>query len=149
MNNDIEQYVLFMKNLEKFIFCMNSEWENIIKRYDLTLSSYPFFEYIGNNPGATQQEMACVFQVDKAISSRACRQLESRKLIERRVNSSYSHGYGCYLTEKGMAIYQEIKKEGEEGFARIFGDVDIADLESVSETISKLYKKINEKGKGC
>ena len=143
MNSNIEQYVSFMKNLEKFIFCMNYEWENIIKRYELTLSSYPFFEYIGKNPGATQQEMACCFKVDKAISSRACRQLESKKLIERRANNSYSHGYGCYCTEKGMAVYQEIKKEGEEGFRRIFEDVDVKDLESISTTISKLYKKIN------
>jgi len=142
MNNGVEKYVLFMKNLEKFICCMNSKWEKIIKRYGLTLSSYHFFDYICNNQGVTQQEMACLFKVDKAILSRACRQLESEKLIERRVNNNYSHGYGCYLTEKGSDFYLEIQKEGKEGFERIFCDVDVADLERVGDIISMLYEKI-------
>lgn len=146
MNIDIEKYVSFMKNLEKFVFCMNSKWEKIIKAYDLTLSSYPFFEYIENNPGATQQEMASFFKVDKAVSSRACKYLESRNLIERMANSSYSHGYVCHLTEKGRKIYFEIKKEGEKGFREFFGEVDVTEIESVSKTITLLLKKIEEGG---
>lgn len=149
MSNDIGNYVSFMKNLERFTFCMNSGWEKIIKEYGLTISSYPFFDFISNNPGVTQQEMANIFEVDKAISSRACNYLEGRELIERKADNRYSHGYGCYLTEKGMATYQEVIKKGNEGIEKIFSDISIPELESAGKIISLLYQKINESEGGC
>lgn len=146
MNNDLEPCVSFMKDLEKFIFRMNTEWEGIIKAYDLTISSFPFFDYISNNPGVTQKEMADAFSVDKAISSRACKYLETKNLIERKNDNRYSHGYGCYLTEKGEDVYKRIIKEGNEGLSKIFSGVSTTDLEKVRNLIVQLNENLWKEG---
>ena len=68
--------------------------------------------YARKHPGASQEEIACFFGLDKASLARDARRLEERGHIVRRVNEADRRQNQLFLTEAGQA------------FAHVIDDID-------------------------
>ena len=62
--------------------------------------------YIRKNPGASQEEIACFFGLDKASVARDARRLEEMGHIARRVNDADRRQNQLFLTQAGEAFVQ-------------------------------------------
>jgi DNA-binding MarR family transcriptional regulator len=65
---------------------------------------------LGSNPGLSQQELSDLFGIFPSRLVILLDQLESRKLIERRENSSDRRGHRVYLTKAGRRALAGIGK---------------------------------------
>ena len=60
--------------------------------------------YANRKPGASQEEIACFYAVDKGSVARDARRLEDMGHIIRQVNPDNRRQYQLYLTEAGTAF---------------------------------------------
>lgn len=71
--------------------------------------------YTGRRPGASQEEIACFYALDKASVARDARRLEELGHIERRTAPENRRQYQLFLTDAGREMIGVI-----DGFSRQF-----------------------------
>ena len=75
--------------------------------------------YISRNPGASQEEIACFFALDKASAARDAKRLEDMGHIRREIDPSNRRQYRLYLTEAGEEMLAVIDRAYEDFQSRL------------------------------
>ena len=70
--------------------------------------------YAGRNPGASQEDVACFYALDKTSVARDARRLEELGHLERRTAPENRRQYQLFLTPAGQDMIQVIDRAMEE-----------------------------------
>ena len=71
---------------------------------------FPFLMALYHKDGITQEDLAHLFDVDKATSARAIKKLHKAGFITRKRDAADKRMYRIFVTEKGRALEPVVKK---------------------------------------
>jgi len=77
---------------------------------------------IGRHPGVSAVQITRFVDMNKGYLSRIIRKLVSNGLVRRKRYPGRNGSMGLYLTEKGMALYREMRGKADESIARHIAD---------------------------
>ena len=77
---------------------------NLLENYNVTFAQLPFIMELYDEQGISQDSLAIKVQVDKAIATRALKQMEQKGLITREINPHDARSKLVFLTEEALSI---------------------------------------------
>lgn len=104
MNNDvkIEQFFIYIKGIIKKT---EKKFNLQLKHYNITNSHSVYMMLLMRHPsGLTMTELSNMSQVDKALTSRVVKELESIEYIYRDAENLNTRNYNICLTKKGYDV---------------------------------------------
>ncbi len=115
-----------------------------IKDTELTLGQPKVLDFLLDNNGAFQKEIATACQIEPATITSVLLGMEKKQLIFRKKSETNRRNLYVYLTEKGRVQAERIKKE--------FDSIEQKAFENFSddqkELLNQLLSKINDNLKG-
>lgn len=76
----------------------------VLSPYQYVGCMHLIVHYIHHRPGASQEEVACFYALDKASVARDAKRLEDMGHIRREIDPSNRRQYRLYVTEAGQKI---------------------------------------------
>lgn len=144
MNQYVEYYKSLIRFSMKLVHVFNNYWKDILEEYEINQTEFVFLGIIVETPGITQQEIVRQIGADKSIVSRNLKKLEKKKLVCRKPNIDFNHGYFCESTERGMEVYEKIHKKGDPMIEEIFSVANLEEIEQAKETLIKIWGHMYE-----
>lgn len=95
---------------------------------------------IGRHPGVSAAQITEFVDMNKGYLSRIIKKLVSNGLMQRKRYPGRNGSMGLYLTEKGIALYQEMKRKADESIARHIADAPEKD----KAEFLRLMKQLDE-----
>ncbi|MBF7096376.1 MarR family winged helix-turn-helix transcriptional regulator [Alkalibacter mobilis] len=86
-------------------------YNNTLKDLNISSAEYPFLLYLFSRDGASQEEMSCYLNIDKAATARAVKSLEEKGYVTREKADSDKRVNHVFLTEKANEIELAMKKK--------------------------------------
>ncbi len=111
----------------------------------LTASSVPFLFEIGNHQGVNLKDITSKLSVDKALTTRAVKQLIEKGFAEDISDSKRS--CKIVLTQKGLETVKEINHFVMEVHNEIFTYISREEYQTMMIVMDKVYRRIREKEK--
>ena len=119
-----------------------------IKNSGLTLGQPKVLDYLGENDGASQKEIAAACHIEPGSLTSILNRMEEKEMIERRIlngNRRTFHvfltAYGKELQEKVDTAFQKIEKEALEG-------INEEEYTAFMNTFQKIYQNLTDAEKG-
>lgn len=104
-----------MENLSRNLLHVSRRAQTCIgevaKKYHLSVAEQPFFMAISKQNGRTQEELTSLVGVDKAMTTRAIRSLESKGFIVRKQGENDKRQNLVYKTEKVDRIEAHLRAD--------------------------------------
>ncbi len=97
-------------------------------------------EAVGRHPGISAVQFTEMIDINKGYLSRIIKKLVSNGLMQRKRYPGRNGSMGLYLTEKGIALYQEMKRKADESIARHIADAPEKD----KAEFLRLMKQLDE-----
>lgn len=120
----------------------------VVKKYNITVAEEPFFMAINSHDGATQEELTALVGVDKAMTTRVIRSLESKGLVERMQDARDKRQNRIYKTDKVNEISESVLNDLLQ-FNQVFtAGIDSHDLDNFMRTLAVLEGNISNFLKG-
>ena len=91
----------------------------VLALYQYVGTMHLIVRYVSRNPGASQEEIACFFALDKASTARDAKRLEDMGHIRREVVPDNRRQYRLYLTEAGEGMLAVIDRAYEDFQGRL------------------------------
>lgn len=132
-------------------------WVSIFDRlmkmyYDHSLSGFEigwgqqfYVEYLYEHPGASAQEMAERFRVDKATLTKTIKKLKEVDYIKIAGDEHDRRVKHLYLTEKAIPAVQKIRQIHHEFCRTVSEGIDPEEMTSVEQALQKMSDNINQK----
>lgn len=132
-------------------------WVSIFDRlmkmyYDRSLSGYDigwgqqfYVEYLWEHPGATAQEMAERFRVDKATLTKMIKKLTEVGYIRVSGDAHDRRVKHLYLTEKAVPAVRRIRRIHQDFYETVSGGMSPEEMESVEQALRHMSDNINQK----
>ena len=79
-------------------------------------------EAVGRHPGISAVQFTEMIDINRGYLSRILKKLVSNGLVRRKRYPGRNGSMGLYLTEKGIALYQDMKSKADESIARHIAD---------------------------
>lgn len=133
--------------LEKFLPYRLSVTSNLVSQaianayvalFNLTVWEWRVIAVIAESSGITQQEIGLLTRMDKVTVSRAAIALATRGLVERTPNPRDGRSHILTLSPAGAELYGHVAPKALELEARIFGQLDPADLSRLSDILARV-----------
>jgi len=144
----MDEYVEYYKSLIRFsvkiVHVFNDYWREILEEYGINQTEFLFLGVVMDNPGITQQEIVRHTGADKSIVSRNLKRLEKKKIVCRKPNKEYNHGYYCEPTELGKEIYCKIHEIGDPIIEETFSVATREEIEQARDTLMKIWGHMYE-----
>ena len=96
--------------------------------------------YVGRNPGASQEEIACFYGLDKTSVARDARRLEDLGHIERRISRENRRQYQIFLTDPGRGMIQVIEEELEKFQKELSAGFEPEEWEQLTVLLERLVE---------
>jgi len=122
LEKEIHQVKPFRNNYHKAAvnLVFTGKWmiqfqSDVFKQYNLTIQQYNILRILrGRNPGAATVKLIRERMLDRmSDASRIVELLRKKKLVERDVSGEDRRKMDVVITQKGLAILEEIEKENE------------------------------------
>lgn len=113
-----------------------------IKELDLTLGQPKVLDYLGQNDGAMQKEIAQGCHIEPASLSTILNGMEKNGLITRNMNKQNRRNIHIFMTEKGKTIYKQIQQEFISIEKKAFHDFSEEQTEQFKQYMIKIYKNL-------
>ena len=113
-------------------------------RLDLTLEMTQVLHYLWQHDGASQQEIACAANRDKATMTAMLDNLVRRDLVERRADSHDRRTNRVVLTPKGQALERQVKPLMQEMFAVAGQDLAPDQLRTGLAVLTKITQNLTQ-----
>ncbi|MEA5050916.1 MAG: MarR family transcriptional regulator [Oscillospiraceae bacterium] len=97
-------------------------------------------EAVGRHPGISAVQFTEMIDINKGYLSRIIKKLVSNGLVRRKRYPGRNGSVGLYLTEKGIALYQEMRSKADESIARHIADAPAKD----QAEFLRLMEQLNE-----
>ncbi len=92
--------------------------------------------YTARNPGASQEEIAAFYALDKASTARDARRLEDAGHIRRQTNPDNRRQYQLFVTEAGKAMVEIINETHRKFQERLSAHISPKDWEKLTELLA-------------
>lgn len=117
------------------------------QKIDLTEGKPKLLNFINNNPGCSQREIASFCKIEPATATSILSSMEKENLIYRKRNPNDKRILNVFLTEKGIKAQQKVEK--------VFLELDEICFDGFSEkeridainTLNRLYENLAKKKK--
>ncbi len=132
-------------------------WVSIFDRlmkmyYDRGLSEFEigwgqqfYVEYLYTHPGASAQEMAERFRVDRATLTKTIKKLNEVGYIHVIGDENDRRVRHLYLTEKAVPAAEQIKKVHKDFFETLSRDIPEEEIRAAVQTLRHMTDNINQK----
>lgn len=114
-------------------------------RFGLKIAEWRVMAVLGDIGGQTQRELVGATRMDKVAVNRACKVLESRKLIARRPNDRDGRSHHLELTGTGRSIFNEIMPIALAMEARLFAPLIGAEREAFKALLTQIRDSAQQK----
>ena len=94
--------------------------------------------YAGRNPGASQEDVACFYALDKGSVARDARRLEDMGHIRRETVPNNRRQYQLFLTEEGERMLPVLDQAFEEFQARLSASLSPEDWQLLTDLLERL-----------
>ena len=144
MDQLARRYKELVRNSWRIFSLSHRMWNEPMAEAGLSTASFPILETIVLSPGISQQEISDVMSIDKSNTSRGCKLLEANGLIRREKSQRVAHGFHCFPTEQGTAVFREILTKEIAQIHALFEDEnpdEIAEAVAVTERLLKRLTK--------
>lgn len=98
--------------------------------------------YVSQKPGASQEEVACVYALDKTNVARDARRLEEMGHIRRSVDPANRRRKQLYLTEEGQKMVRIIAGVYDAFAAKLSEDLSPEDWQQLQRLLAQLEKNV-------
>ena len=120
---------------------------NNTKDLQISASEYIFLMEMYKNDNMSQEQLSKNLIIDKSATARAIKSLEEKEYIIRKKDDNDKRTNRIKLTKKGIEIKDRLSNLLEEWNNEITSDIDKNLLNTVIDTINKMYIKAIEKNK--
>lgn len=105
--------------------------------------------YLRRHPGASQEEIACHYALDRTSVARDARRLEDMGHIRREVVPNDRRQYQIYLTEAGAAMGPVLDAAYDSFLRRLSAGVAPEDWETLRELLRALEENVSADRQRC
>lgn len=112
------------------------------EKYDIGFGQYSFLLQLYLKDGISHEELTELVAVDKATTTRAIKKLESNGYVEVILNEHDKRKYNIYLTEKALAIKEEILAVSILWENKLTGSLDENELSALKSILKKVEDNI-------
>lgn len=145
MEKDIE-ITKFLIYLRGSIKNMQKAFNEKLKTFAITSSHLVYMILLKNHiTGLTMTELSNMSQVDKALTSRVMKELESKEYIYRDTKDKHFRNYKICLTKKGIDVANSIQEMMENHKLQILEDFSNDEEKQIREVIIMLMNKFDNK----
>jgi DNA-binding MarR family transcriptional regulator len=88
--------------------CTQEYLEKKLKKFSLSISTYPFLLTLNENEGVCQNKISNELNVDKAMATRNIKKLVELGYIRKESNREDTRAYKLYITNQGKEIIPEV-----------------------------------------
>ena len=107
-------------------------------RFDLKIPEWRIMAVLGEAEVRTQRDLAALTLMDKVAVNRACKALESRKLIRRQPNVRDGRSHLVALTDAGRAIYGQIMPLARDAEAQLLEPFSQLERDKLRDLLARL-----------
>lgn len=115
---DYESVINVIRTFYHVVAIYSKEFES--SEYSFT-EAY-ILEAVGRHPGISAVQFTEMIDINKGYLSRILKKLVSNGLVQRKRYPGRNGSMGLYLTEKGIALYQELRSKADGSIARHIAD---------------------------
>jgi DNA-binding MarR family transcriptional regulator len=126
-------YVLRRAQLAVF-----QDFEHAYAEFAIRPAQYAVLTVIEHNPGLKQTEVGAALGFKRANFVAMCDELETRGLIERRVQATDRRSYALHLTRKGKTLIARLHEVNEAHEARLIAEIGEEGHEQLLAMLSRL-----------
>lgn len=108
--------------------------------FALTVPEWRLIAVMAESDGITQQQLCLRTRMDKVTVSRAAIALAGRGLIRREAHPQDGRSQLLTLSEEGAELYRNVAPKALELEARIFGQLDPADLTLLRDMLDRISR---------
>lgn len=108
---------------------------------ELTLGQPKVLEYLSENDGANQKDIATACFMEPASITFIINGMETKGLVERRRMNGNRRNYYVFLTDKGKEMYGQV----EAAFVELEKETFAEFTDEETETFLTLYRRLSEK----
>lgn len=116
----------------------------IAKKYGLSAAEQPFFMAIRKQSGLTQEELTALVGVDKAMTTRVIRSLESKGFIRKAQDERDKRQNLIYKTEKVDLIEAQLQADLFEFNACFTAGIDESELENFMRILKRMNHNLTQ-----
>ena len=113
-----------------------------IKELNLSLGQPKVLDYLFDNDGAVQKEIACGCHIEPASLSSILVGMEKKGLVRRSVSESSRRSTRVYMTEYGKEIYKHIRQEFEKIEQLALSDFSDSETKALISALLKISKNL-------
>lgn len=135
-----------MQYQEEFAYQLLTFYDRLIaplqedlKPYGITAKNFFVMQYIGMNPGVSQQNVADAIHKDKTLVRQIIDKLEKKELVERRPGPD-RRSYALYVTEKGQQVIDTYEHVLTDTQTELFSVLDEREKKAIKATMAKLSR---------
>jgi len=112
-----------------------------LKPYGLSAGQFPALMYLYHHPGCMQEAITRHFTIDKGTVARAIRRLEEEGYVIKEIDPENRRAVCLRLTEKALAVCEEIHAIESAWEERLFSDYDPDTRIIITEQILRLTQQ--------
>ncbi|QDQ02477.1 MarR family transcriptional regulator [Lysinibacillus fusiformis] len=112
------------------------------KELDLTKGQYLYVIRICENPGMIQEKVAELLKVDRTTASRAIQKLVTKGFVEKRFDAHNKKNKHLFPTEKSLALYPFLKREGDYSNARALDGFSDEEINFIHHLLGRVRQNI-------
>ncbi|WP_170005534.1 MarR family winged helix-turn-helix transcriptional regulator [Pseudopontixanthobacter vadosimaris] len=118
-------------------------------RFGLKVTEWRVMAVLGDAGKLTQRELTALIRMDKVAVNRACKQLESRRLLTRAPNPRDGRSHHLVLTGEGKAMHSRIMPLARAIERRLFEPFDEAEQAVLRELLERMREQAERIGPGA
>lgn len=137
-----------MENLSRNLLLVSRRAQTCVgevaKKYDLSAAEQPFFMAISKQNGLTQEELTTLVGVDKAMTTRAIRSLESKGFIVRKQGEKDKRQNLVYKTEKVDLVEAHLRTDLLQFNDYFTREIDESELEIFMSILNRMNENLSQ-----
>jgi len=111
-----------VKNVIRTFYHVVAIYSKEFQSSEYSFTETYILEAVGRHPGISAVQITEMVDMNKGYLSRIIKKLVSNGLVQRKRYSGRNGSMGLYLTENGVAMYQQMKKKADDSIARHIAD---------------------------
>ena len=112
-----------------------------LKPYGLSAGQFPALMFLYHHPGCMQEDITRHFTIDKGTVARAIQRLEEEGYVTKETDPENRRAVQLNLTEKALAVCEEIRAIESAWEGRLFSDYDQKTRFVIREQIFRLTEQ--------
>ena len=119
-----------------------------LKDTGVNAKDLPILMYLYHQDGATQEDIVCFLDIDKAAVTRTVQSLEERGYIQRHKGQEDRRCNHLYLTDQALAIEKDVRNSVQAWNALLTESMDMQTLTIVMDGLEQMVAKVKAIKKG-